>query len=329
MRSPPNVPIGNWVKALHDNAQLEAITLFKPDTLIAFAEAKVNPGEDLLAAMESYPNAGGPPATRMLSVVPHDPFAITGVANAPDGGLYLLERRFSLVGGVGMELRHIGPSEIHEGARMNGEMLANLSFQDANIDNMEGLAVRRGPKGETLLYIISDDNYFAAAADAALDVRGEERQLSRRSGFGLRLLLGDLALQAQRLGRKPFIARLEQEHVQPAVAVDGPERVHADFQRHILAERVARQAHRLKIGPEHPLLAVVGMAHQMSAHDTFSRQFAAACHDPIPLRLAIVRSGSLKEAAGARQACPRAALCAVPGARTRGAVTPSRDGRAA
>jgi hypothetical protein len=37
--------------------------------------------------------------------------------------------------------------------------LANLSFQDANIDNMEGLAVRRGPKGETLLYILSDDNY--------------------------------------------------------------------------------------------------------------------------------------------------------------------------
>jgi hypothetical protein len=156
---PVNLPIGNWVKPLHDNEQLEAITLFKPDTLIAFAETKVNPGDDLLAAMEAYPNAGGRPATRMLSVVPHDPFAITSVANAPDGGLFLLERRFSLLGGVGMELRHIPASEVHEGARMNGEVLANLSFQDANIDNMEGLAVRRGPKGETLLYIISDDNY--------------------------------------------------------------------------------------------------------------------------------------------------------------------------
>ena len=37
--------------------------------------------------------------------------------------------------------------------------LANLSYQDANIDNMEGLAVRRGPKGETLLYMISDNNF--------------------------------------------------------------------------------------------------------------------------------------------------------------------------
>jgi hypothetical protein len=25
---------------------------------------------------------------------------------------------------------------------------------------MEGLAVRRGPRGETLLYVISDDNYW-------------------------------------------------------------------------------------------------------------------------------------------------------------------------
>ena len=157
---PTDVPIGNWVKPLHDNQQLEAITLFKPDTLLAFAEAKVNASDDLLAAMEAYPNTGKPSATRMLAVVPHDPFAITSAANAPDGGIYLLERRFSFLGGIGMELRHFAPSEIHEGARMNGEVLATLSFQDANIDNMEGIAVRKGPKGETLIYILSDDNYL-------------------------------------------------------------------------------------------------------------------------------------------------------------------------
>jgi len=156
---PVNVPIGNWVKLLHNNQQLEAITLIRPDTLLAFAETKVNPGDDILAAMEAYPGDGKTAMTRLMSVAPHDPFAITSAANAPDGGIYLLERRYSLVGGLGMELRHIPASEIHEGARLNGEILANLSFQDANIDNMEGIAVRRGPKGETLLYMISDDNY--------------------------------------------------------------------------------------------------------------------------------------------------------------------------
>jgi len=156
---PTNVPIGHWVDALHDNRQLEAITLWKPDTLLAFAETKVNDGDDLLGAMESYPGDGKMPVTRMLSVVPHDPFAITSAANAPDGGLYMLERRFSFLGGLGMEIRHIAPDEIREGARLNGEVLAELSLQDANIDNMEGIAVRRGPAGEIFLYIISDDNY--------------------------------------------------------------------------------------------------------------------------------------------------------------------------
>ena len=157
---PTNVPIGHWVDALHDNKQLEAITLWKPDRLLAFGESKVKEGDDLLGAMEAYPGNGRAPATRMLSVVPHDPFAITSVANAPDGGIYMLERRFSLLGGLGMEVRHVAADEIHEGARLNGEVLANLSFQDANIDNMEGIAVRRGANGETFLYIISDDNYL-------------------------------------------------------------------------------------------------------------------------------------------------------------------------
>jgi hypothetical protein len=155
---PTNVPIGDWVKRLHDNRQLEAITLWKPDTLLAFAETKVNSGDDLLGAFEAYPGDGRP-HTRMLSVAPHDPFAITGVANAPDGGIFLLERRFSLIGGGGMELRHIGLGELHEGARLEGEVLVNLSMQDANIDNMEGVAVREGANGETFLYMISDDNY--------------------------------------------------------------------------------------------------------------------------------------------------------------------------
>ena len=174
---PTDIPIGDWVKSLHYNQQLEAITLIKPDTLLAFAEAKVGARDDILAAMEAYPNTGRPPATRMLSVVPHDPFSVTSVANAPDGGLYLLERRFSFLGGLGMEVRHIAPSEIREGARLNGEVLANLSFQDANIDNMEGLAVRRGPEGRDLPLHHLGRQRLAAAAHAASDVRGEERRL--------------------------------------------------------------------------------------------------------------------------------------------------------
>ena len=154
---PVPVPIGDWVQPLRANAQLEAITLFKPDALLVFGESRIG-SEDIRGALEAYPG-NGRPQTRPLSVVPHDPFSVTGAANAPDGGIFLLERRYSLIGGVGMELRHVAGSEVHEGARLGGKVLANLSFQDANIDNMEGIAVRRGPKGETLLYMISDNNF--------------------------------------------------------------------------------------------------------------------------------------------------------------------------
>ena len=140
------------------NEQLEAITLLKPDTLLAIAEAKVAPGDDILAAFEAYPG-NGTAHSRMLSIAPHDPFAVTSVATAPDGGIFLLERRFSLAGGVGMEIRHVDSADIHEGARLEGKVLANVGFQNTNIDNMEGIAVRKGRNGETLLYLISDNNY--------------------------------------------------------------------------------------------------------------------------------------------------------------------------
>lgn len=154
---PETVAIGDWVQPLRTNAQLEAITLLKPDTLLVFAEARIG-DEDIRGALEAYPG-NGKPQTRRLSVIPHDPFSVTGAANAPDGGVFILERRYSLIGGVGMELRHVAESDVHEGARLEGKVLANLSYQDANIDNMEGVAVRRGAKGETLLYMISDNNF--------------------------------------------------------------------------------------------------------------------------------------------------------------------------
>lgn len=157
--TPTDIPIGDWVKRLHANQQIEAIALLKPDTLLAFAEAKVNPGDDILGAFEAYPGTPGRTATRMLSVKPHDPFAITSAALDGKGGIYLLERRFTLLGGVGMEVRHVDAAELHPGARIEGKVIANLSGQDSTIDNMEGLALRKGENGETLLYMISDDNY--------------------------------------------------------------------------------------------------------------------------------------------------------------------------
>lgn len=87
-----------------------------------------------------------------------DGFNITDAAGLPDGGLLVLERYFRWTAGVRMRIRRLSPAEIAPGARLTGRILfeADSSYE---IDNMEGIAVHRGPQGETVVSLISDDNF--------------------------------------------------------------------------------------------------------------------------------------------------------------------------
>ncbi len=85
-------------------------------------------------------------------------FQITDAAALADGGLLILERSFTWSEGVKMRLRRLEPAAVAPGAVVTGEVLiqADMAYE---IDNMEGLAVREGPDGETLITMISDDNF--------------------------------------------------------------------------------------------------------------------------------------------------------------------------
>ena len=76
----------------------------------------------------------------------------------PGGELLLLERKFSLRGGAGIRIRRIPLAQIAPGALVDGPTLleADLGFE---IDNFEGLDVHQTPDGETVLTLISDDNF--------------------------------------------------------------------------------------------------------------------------------------------------------------------------
>ena len=89
-----------------------------------------------------------------------DGFNITDAAGLPDGGLLVLERYFRWTEGVKMRIRRLAPGEIVPGARLTGRTLlqADSSYE---IDNMEGLAVHQGARGETVVSLISDDNFFS------------------------------------------------------------------------------------------------------------------------------------------------------------------------
>ena len=85
-------------------------------------------------------------------------FDITDAAGLPDGGVLVLERRFRWLEGVRMQMRYLRPGELAAGAVIEGEVLVTADMT-AQIDNMEGLAISTGPAGETVLTLISDDNF--------------------------------------------------------------------------------------------------------------------------------------------------------------------------
>ena len=103
------------------------------------------------------PGAGGHQVTR-FSIKRIGDFDISDCAILPPGDLLLLERSYSIASGVGMRIRRIPLSAIKAGALADGPALieADLAFQ---IDNMEAIGVHRNAQGETILTLVSDDNF--------------------------------------------------------------------------------------------------------------------------------------------------------------------------
>lgn len=87
-------------------------------------------------------------------------FDITDLTITPDNELIILERYFSALTGVEMRLRKIDVAALKPGALLTGEILMEAN-QVHTIDNMEGLASHRAANGETILTLISDDNFNA------------------------------------------------------------------------------------------------------------------------------------------------------------------------
>lgn len=85
-------------------------------------------------------------------------YSVTGAASLADGSLLVLERRFRWYEGVNMRLRLVSAGELNPGAVITGETLLDVGMGH-EIDNMEGIAVHRGTAGETVVTLISDDNF--------------------------------------------------------------------------------------------------------------------------------------------------------------------------
>lgn len=87
-------------------------------------------------------------------------FQPTGAVALPDGGVLVLERRFSYLGGFGTRIIAISSASIRPGADLSGREVARLEHPLIT-ENFEGIASYKNATGKTILYLISDDNFGA------------------------------------------------------------------------------------------------------------------------------------------------------------------------
>lgn len=120
--------------------------------LIAFSERGLDADGNLLAFL-----IGGP-APGQFSVRRTENYDVSDAVLLPSGELLILERKFSWFTGVNIRIRSIPLKSIAPGAVVDGPALfvADLGHE---IDNMEAIEAHVTADGETVLTLISDDNF--------------------------------------------------------------------------------------------------------------------------------------------------------------------------
>ncbi len=150
-------PIPAQIKKMRANGGVEAFTILRGGPL---AGAMIVFSEKLLTDDGRHTGAlvtGG--KSQPLFMKRHAEFDITDMQGLSDGSLVVLERSFNpALLRVGTRLRLIKAADVKPGATLDGDLLLEAGPGN-EIDNFEGLAVSENDKRETVLTIISDDNF--------------------------------------------------------------------------------------------------------------------------------------------------------------------------
>ncbi len=151
------VPLPKAASKLPYNKGLEAL-VFVPKgqplagTLIAMSERGLDANGNLVAFLVGGPTPG------QFSVRRSEEFDISDATLLPAGDLLILERKFTWLSGIGIRIRRIPLASVAPGAVIDGPSIfeANLANE---VDNMEGIDTHVTEEGETVLTMVSDDNF--------------------------------------------------------------------------------------------------------------------------------------------------------------------------
>ncbi|WP_426422197.1 esterase-like activity of phytase family protein [Bradyrhizobium genosp. A] len=154
------VPTPAALRKLPYNKGLEAMVFVPRDmkgqplagTLIAMSEGGFDADGNLIGFLIGGPSPG------QFSIKRTDEQFISDAVLLPSGELLILERKFSWFTGINIRIRSIPLRTIAPGALVDGPVLfeADLGHE---VDNMEGIDAHVTAEGETVLTMVSDDNF--------------------------------------------------------------------------------------------------------------------------------------------------------------------------
>jgi hypothetical protein len=139
------------------NKGLEALVMVPRDgplggTLIAISERGLDAQGNLIAFLIGGPTPG------QFAVRRSNNFDISDAVLLRSGDLLVLERKFSLLTGIGIRIRRIPLKQVAPGAVVDGPAIFDADLGQ-EIDNMEGIDAHVTEDGETVLTMVSDDNF--------------------------------------------------------------------------------------------------------------------------------------------------------------------------
>jgi hypothetical protein len=151
------VPLPPAARKLPYNKGLEALVMVPKGqplagTLIAISERGLDAEGNILAFLIGGKTPG------QFSLRRTESFDISDATLLPSGDLLVLERKFSWAGGVGIRIRRIPLKAVAPGALVDGPAIFTADLGN-EIDNMEGIDSHVTPEGDTVLTMVSDDNF--------------------------------------------------------------------------------------------------------------------------------------------------------------------------
>jgi len=149
------------VKKLPYNKGLEALVVVPKEgikgmplagTLIALSERGLDRDGNLMAFLIGGKTPG------QFAVRRTDNFDISDAVLLPSGELLILERKFSWLTGIGVRIRSIPLPSVAPGALVDGPAIFDADLGN-EVDNMEGIDAHVTAEGDTVLTMVSDDNF--------------------------------------------------------------------------------------------------------------------------------------------------------------------------